>query len=233
MTATPATASDYFGSMVLSYDSLIRRAIPRYDEMLVRLVDYLPPRAERILELGCGTGNLSIALAQRYPGASLTYVDASQDMLDITAERVRSIDAQFASRARSACCWFEEIDPAIGPFDLVVSSISMHHVIDKGALYRAVFTLTQPGGSFRWSDQLRGGTDEIHARNWERWLEFCRKPGNCSEEEIQSLLDHAAAHDHYTPLAEHFRLLTEAGFQPPDCVWRDWMWAVVLTERAA
>ncbi len=61
------TASEYFGAMVDEYDSLIRRAVPRYDEMIARTVEYMPDDARRILEFGCGTGNLTLAIAQRFP----------------------------------------------------------------------------------------------------------------------------------------------------------------------
>src|SRR5438132_1488236 len=65
--AEDATASEYFGRMVDRYDSLIRRAVPRYDEMHERLVECLPRAASRVLELGCGTGNLTRAVRERYP----------------------------------------------------------------------------------------------------------------------------------------------------------------------
>src|SRR5262245_14957375 len=82
------TAADYFGAMAGEYDSLIRRAVPRYDEMTARLIDYLPPAAESILELGCGTGNLTLKLAARYPGAKLTLVDAAPQMLEVAKARL-------------------------------------------------------------------------------------------------------------------------------------------------
>jgi len=84
------TAAGYFGAMTASYDSFIRRAVPRYEEMSERLVDYLPPGATRILELGCGTGNLSLRLAERYPDACLTLVDASPEMIAATRDRMMS-----------------------------------------------------------------------------------------------------------------------------------------------
>jgi tRNA (cmo5U34)-methyltransferase len=229
--SSSTTAADYFGSMRESYDSLIRRAIPRYDEMLATLVEHLPRRATRILELGSGTGNLTVALARRFPGAALSFVDASAEMLTITAERLRETSAPFASRAAALPMRFETLGELRERFDLVVSSISMHHVERKEALYRDVFRLLAPGGAFHWSDQTRGATEEIHAQHWEEWLRYCRRPGNCSEDEIAGLLEHAAAHDHYVALPEHLDLLRRAGFEGVDCVWRHNMWVVVSAAR--
>jgi SAM-dependent methyltransferase len=226
-----ADAAAYFGSMRESYDSLIRRAVPRYDEMLATLVDHLPVTAATILELGSGTGNLSVALARRYPAAALTFVDASEEMIEITSERLDRTSATFAARATPQSMRFEDLAFVRGRFDLVVSSISMHHVVPKNVLYRDIFGLLEPGGAFHWSDQTRGGTEVIHARHWSEWLEHCRRAGHCSEEEITGLLAHAAAHDHYTPLLEHIELLEDAGFIGIDCVWRHNMWVVMNAER--
>lgn len=221
---TDKKAADYFGAMVQEYDSLIRRAVPRYDEMTGRLIGYLPPGAESILELGCGTGNLSLKLAERYPKAKLTLVDAAPQMLEVTKERLGSRRASFVPAT------FEDLNLEPESFDLVTSSISLHHVRDKSALYGALRRWIRPGGTFRFADQLAGGTEANHAVNWARWLEFCRRPGNCTEAEVSSLLDHASAHDHYTPLREHFRLLEKAGFRNLDCVWRNWIWGIITAD---
>jgi tRNA (cmo5U34)-methyltransferase len=218
------TAADYFGSMAGEYDSLIRRAVPRYEEMTARLLDYLPPHASSILELGCGTGNLTLRLAKKYPDAKLTLVDAAPPMLEVARARLGSRAATFAAST------FETMDFEPASFDLVTSTISLHHVREKAPLYRAVRRTIRPGGTFRFADQMAGGTRGNHLINWTRWLEFCREPGNCTEAEIASLLDHAAAHDHYTAVGEHFRLLEQAGFKNPDCVWRNWIWGIVTAD---
>ncbi len=87
---TDRSAADYFGAMVAGYDSLIRRAVPRYDEMTDRLVDYLPPAAARVLELGCGTGNLTLRLVMTIPRVahrSTAPPDMRQDLREVPPGR--------------------------------------------------------------------------------------------------------------------------------------------------
>jgi len=223
----PGTASEYFGSMVDSYDSLIRRAVPRYDEMVERLTTYLPRKVRTVLELGCGTGNFSLRLAEVYPSAQITFVDAAEEMLETTAHRLPGDHSRF----RFLKARFEDLSPAIGTFELITSSISLHHVADKKPLYATLYSRLEPACWLMFADQLRGGTEEIHEVNWREWLAFCRSSGQCSPDEVQSLLDHAGAHDHYTSLQDHFDLLRRSGFTTMDCVWRNWIWGIVLARR--
>jgi tRNA (cmo5U34)-methyltransferase len=221
------SASDYFGAMSASYDSLIRRSVPRYDEMLTRLIDYLPAKPVRVLELGCGTGNLSLLLSAKLPTAAFTFVDGSEEMVSLTRSRIEGTTRRAARPEEFIASKFENLSFPKGSFDLVVSSISLHHVEDKGKMYQSVQTFLHPGGRFCFADQLRGDPDSNHELNWKQWLDFCGQPGHCSPDEIQSLLDHAAAHDHYTTLSDHVALLTRTGFSRIDCVWRNLMWGIV------
>lgn len=213
--------------MAESYDSLIRRAVPRYDEMTARLLEYLPRDARRVLELGCGTGNLSMHLVSVLPAAALTLVDGSEEMIELVRSRVAESKSSSSRRVEYHVARFEELDFPPESFDLVVSSISLHHVQDKARLYARLRSMMHGGGGFCFADQMRGEPDANHRVNWERWLDFCREPGHCTPEEIDSLLEHAAAHDHYTTLTEHSALLSAAGFSQIDCVWRNWMWGIV------
>ena len=213
--------------MAESYDSLIHRAVPRYDEMIARLLDYLPVDAKQVLELGSGTGNLSLRLAEALPLAKLTLVDGSPEMIDLVRSRIEAAGSRASRRANYVVARFEELDLPPRSFDLVVSSISLHHVADKASLYARIRSLLSDGGRFCFADQIRGEPESNHSLNWERWLDFCRDREHCTSDEIESLLQHAAAHDHYTTLSDHFALLAAAGFTELDCVWRNWMWGIV------
>jgi tRNA (cmo5U34)-methyltransferase len=228
----PASAWGYFASMVESYDSLIRRAVPRYDEMVSRLLEYVPADARSLVELGCGTGNLSLQLAAKLPRAALSFVDASPEMIAVTRSRIEQAISSETPRANFLAERFEQLALPEGSVDVVVSSISLHHVEDKARLYARVRSFLEPGGRFCFADQMRGEPESNHRLNWERWLEFCREPGHCTPEEIESLLQHAAAHDHYTTLIDHIRLLSEAGFSEIDCGWRNGMWGIVTATKS-
>jgi trans-aconitate 2-methyltransferase len=72
------------------YDSLVERAVPRYRELLQRLVHYVPPGATDILELGCGTGNLSLEIAATRPRGWLVLLDGATEMTALAPRRVHA-----------------------------------------------------------------------------------------------------------------------------------------------
>lgn len=222
-----STAGEWFAGMVSEYDSLIRRAVPRYEEMTGELVACLPSSATRVLELGCGTGNFSLALAARYPSAALTTVDAALEMTDVTRDRITRAHPHVASRARFITARFEELSFDDARYDLITSCISLHHVSDKEALFSVLRQALTPGGRLCFADQMRADPEEMNRRNWNAWLAFCQQPGNCTEEEVERLVEHAAAHDHYETVAQHLGMLERAGFTELDCLWRSGMWAIV------
>lgn len=222
-----ATAADYFAAMIAEYDSLVRRAVPVYDEMIDRMVAYAPERVECVLELGCGTGNLAVSMARRYPRARLTLVDASPEML--RRSRLRLPDAP---ELRTVEARFEDLDLPPASFDLVCSCLSLHHVVDKAAVFARVRELLAPGGTFLFGDQMGGASARHHALNWDAMVSFWRRPGHLSPAEQASLEEHVVRHDHYLPIVDHLALLGAAGFEELDVVWRSYMWGVV-TARAA
>jgi tRNA (cmo5U34)-methyltransferase len=219
------TAYEYFGSLVERYDSLIRRAVPRYDELLARTVEYMPATAQRILDLGCGTGNLTAVVAARYPEAELTVVDGSGEMLALARQRL--------GERRVACieARFEELELEPGSYDLVTSSIALHHVADLAQLFRRLHPVLKPGGHLVYADQMRGTSDVHHALNMERMRDFWRLPGHLDAAERAGLDAHSAEHDHYASVPDQLAWLAQAGFADGDCVWRNWMWGIV-TARA-
>jgi tRNA (cmo5U34)-methyltransferase len=106
--------------------------------------------------------------------------------------------------------------------------MALHHVLDKGPLYRRLCEALKPGGTFAFADELIGADPAVQGRFWERWLEFAREPGGLSETEIADVIDHMESFDHYEMSLRQFELLQEAGFRSIDCVWRYLNYAVFV-----
>jgi tRNA (cmo5U34)-methyltransferase len=226
-TVASQTAAQFFEDRIPQYESLMRRAVPGYQALTTALVEELPTVAAHVLELGCGTGNLSSLLVERFAEAHCTFVDASEEMVAVTEQRLRAAAPAAAGKATFVVGQFEHLGLPDGSFDLVTSAIALHHVADKGPVYRRIHDLLAPGGRFCFADQLRLTHATAQQRHWEAFLAFWRQPGHCSEEEIRDLLDHATAHDHYETLADQFALLEAAGFRELDAPWRQGFWGVI------
>ena len=100
-----------------TYLDEIRADVPRYDELQEATVDAIPFPPRRVLELGVGTGETTRRLLERYPDAEVTGLDSQPEMVFKARE--------LGIEVRLAAC--EDPLPD-GPWDLVVSVLSIHHL---------------------------------------------------------------------------------------------------------
>jgi len=112
-----------------TYLEKIHENVPRYDELQKRTIEAIPFAPERVLELGIGTGETTRRLLERWPDAAVTGLDSSAEM--VFRARELGIDVQMAR--------MEDPLPD-GPWDLIVSVLSVHHLRDpqKQDLFRRV-----------------------------------------------------------------------------------------------
>jgi ubiquinone/menaquinone biosynthesis C-methylase UbiE len=98
------------------------------------------------VDLGCGPGQLVIAMAGQAPGLHVTGVDLSAEMLaqaDDNAQR-----AGLAGRVSFRPGDAQQIPFPDGSLDLVVSTASLHHWSDPVAVLNEIARVLRPGGSF-------------------------------------------------------------------------------------
>ena len=112
-----------------TYLDEIRAEVPRYDELQERTVEAIPFPPRRVLELGVGTGETARRLKARFPDAELTGLDSQPEM--VFKARELGIEVRLAR--------MEDPLPD-GPWDLVLSVLSVHHLTDeqKRDLFRRV-----------------------------------------------------------------------------------------------
>jgi L-threonylcarbamoyladenylate synthase len=130
-----------------TYEDEIRVDIPAYEELQRQLVAASGESAQRILELGTGTGATAELLLDRHAGATLVGIDVSPDMLGAARERLAG------HRVELQVGRIEDELPA-GPFDLVASALAVHHLDgdQKAQLFRRVRGVLAPDGRFVLAD---------------------------------------------------------------------------------
>jgi trans-aconitate 2-methyltransferase len=106
----------------------------------VDLIQRIPlERPAHIVDLGCGTGNVTALLRRAWPEAGVTGVDASAAML----ERARTSDAQVTWQQAEIGHW-----TPTAPVDLLFSNAALHWLDDHAALFPRLLGLVAPGGVF-------------------------------------------------------------------------------------
>ncbi|MDO9498388.1 MAG: trans-aconitate 2-methyltransferase [Nocardioides sp.] len=99
-------------------------------------------RPERVVDLGCGPGNLTALLADRWPDAEVVGLDSSPEMID-AARRAQS---QVETRVDFDVADLREWTPPAESIDVLVSNATLQWVPDHLDLLPQLLAAVRPGG---------------------------------------------------------------------------------------
>ncbi|MEU9083192.1 trans-aconitate 2-methyltransferase [Streptomyces sp. NPDC048357] len=114
-------------------------------DLLTRIPE-LPNRPARIADLGCGPGNVTALLADRWPGARITGFDLSPEMLRRATQEHAGPTTGGGSldfRHGDLAGWLPE-----EPYDLIVSNAALQWVPGHAGSFGAWINGLRPGGTF-------------------------------------------------------------------------------------
>lgn len=211
-----------FDAAAPNYDRQRRQLIPCFDDYYGIATESVSglSAAPRILDLGAGTGLFSSFIRSKYPGASLTLIDLSEEMLKEARSRfgndpaVRYIAADYSSY------------PYTEKYDAVISSLSIHHLTHpaKRALFRTIHELLADGGCFVNADQAAGTTPYWDDYYMTQWKAAIRRSG-LSSEAIEASIERRKV-DINAGVQDQLKWLREAGFADSDCIYKHYSFAV-------
>lgn len=133
------------------YASVQREAAAR---LMAQLGDL--PEPFRVLEAGCGSGQLTSMLIERFPRSRIDAFDISEGMLDVARRRIVSNSVRWIHAD------FVHFMPVL-PYPLTVSSSSLHWAASLDEAVRNLASCTAPEGMLAISLMLDGTLGELHA----------------------------------------------------------------------
>ncbi len=179
------------------------------------LLELLPSRVERVLDLGTGDGVTLALVLTAFPHASGVGLDFGGEMLRHARER-------FEGDARVQLDHHDLSWPlsGLGVFDLVVSSFAIHHLdpARQRELYGEVFGLLAQGGRFINAEHVASPTDELHD-------EFLAAVGHRPDDDDPS--------NQLVDTEVHVAWLNACGFVNVECFWKWRELAVVAGTKPA
>lgn len=210
---------NHFEEESREYDNLILKLIPRYKEMITSLIASIPfdsSKPIKVLDLGCGTGNTSKAVKNRFPHANITCIDLAESMIEMARYKLSKYDD-----IKYHVADMREFEFGCG-YDLVISSLAMHHLEtdeEKIEIYRRIYDALREGGAFYNGDNVLGSNQHLEKVNLEQWKEFMLESVSLREIEEKWLPTHYDE-DHPASLMDHLDWLRDVGFKDVDVVWK-------------
>jgi len=216
----------FYQTMALQFSATRRRVQPGIQRILQRI-----PSEARILDLGCGNGELARAIQQQGRYASYVGLDFSAELLAEAQKRAAGPDTTFIQADLSQPNWEQRIYQANiispgTPFDIIFAFAVLHHLPGKGLhtqVLSSVRRLLSPQGVFYHSVWQFLSSPRLRARiqPWEKI--------NLRPEEVDPgdyLLDwrHGGAalrYVHHFSLNELETLAQETGFRIEETFFSD------------
>jgi ubiquinone/menaquinone biosynthesis C-methylase UbiE len=122
------------------YDPLLKWVM-REETFKRRLIEQtiIQPRMN-VLDLGCGTGTLTVMLKQAAPLANVTGLDGDPQVLDIARTKSRETNIQWDEGLATCLPYPDSV------FDRVVTSLVIHHLVtdDKRLAFKEVYRVLKP-----------------------------------------------------------------------------------------
>jgi ubiquinone/menaquinone biosynthesis C-methylase UbiE len=106
--------------------------------------------AHRVLDLGCGTGTLTMVIKKAVPPVTIVGCDGDRKILDLAREKASKVNLEIPL----SCGMAYELPYPEHSFDRVVSSFLLHHLAKENKLrtLAEVFRVLKPGGELHLAD---------------------------------------------------------------------------------
>ncbi len=160
----------------------------------------------KILEIGCGTGALTMQLLQHFPNAQIFGIDLSSDMLNLAAQKL----ADYQPRLRLSKQDATNLNFSKDSFDLIISSSVWHYLAEPKTVLEHIHRVLKPKGYLLINDWCG---DYLTCALLDKYLHLTKRP-----------------HHHTYTHKELHKLITDHQFLVRDLITYkiNWFWGMML-----
>jgi trans-aconitate 2-methyltransferase len=153
---------------------------------------------ETVLDAGCGSGRVTLLLAERVPDGRVIGVDAAPSMIELARERL----ADLGDRVELHVMDLLELELK-EPVDAIFSNATFHWILDHERLFRRLFASLVPGGTI---EAQCGG--EGNVAEWMRAIESAE-----GDERFRAYLRGMSAATNFASVGDTEARLERTGFE--------------------
>jgi trans-aconitate 2-methyltransferase len=153
---------------------------------------------ETVLDAGCGSGRVTLLLAERVPDGRVIGVDAAPSMIELARERL----ADLGDRVELHVMDLLELE-LTEPVDAIFSNATFHWILDHERLFRRLFASLVPGGTI---EAQCGG--EGNVAEWMRAIESAE-----GDERFRAYLRGMSAATNFASVGDTEARLERTGFE--------------------
>jgi len=217
----PSEIGHVFDEMSEQYTDIMEQMVPHYRKLITSMLELLPENFEpvRVLDLGCGNGNVSTLSMALFPNAQHHLVDASEDMIAACKERFKGRPATYEQ------CLFQQLEMKSDTYDLVLAGFSLHHLEadEKEQFFKRLYPSMTDQGVFTCADLFINKEDKEHNHLLKEWQMFVFSTGRTIED-WDWLADHYGAYDRPDKYRDQESWLLNAGFERVELSWNKGHW---------
>jgi tRNA (cmo5U34)-methyltransferase len=209
---------EHFEEEANIFDENFYKIAPHYRNMIAAAAEALPfGRKEKlkILDLGCGTGNLTKEIIARFPNAAVTCVDMAENMLKMAKAKFKG--------SKNITFWHGDIRDFDykEKYHAIVSSLVLHHIQkkEKVRFYKKLRACLVNGGAFVNADVLKSPDKHIQNMFIAKWREFACNMG-ITDKQFKELLVRHKNEDRPVTMECELEIMRKAGCKNVEVILR-------------
>ena len=210
-----------FDEFSKDYTNDMIKCVPFYSALISNFTENLPINfnPKFILDLGCGNGNVTAQVLEKFPNAQYTLIDASEEMLNICKNRFEGYNIDYVAS------YFQDFDFGEHQYNFIVAGFSLHHCIseDKRNLFTKIYKSLKQGGIFSCSDLMIDRSSPSHAGLIAYWKTFVLS-NYPTLEKWEWLMEHYNEFDNPDSFFNQKNWLENAGFKEFNTFINDAYW---------